>query len=146
MNSLQILFQFILLLFFSILVFFCNRHYSLLSFWLPQHILILHINFEVLPITYSVSCVSTISWQTLQPIKLCYFILGEWLSFTWTAANWFNRGTRGKLYHTQTPTLTTRLSRPSLLFYHKFTKIRIKSFEGPISKPATQYFISNLSK
>ena len=36
--------------------FFFNRRYSLLSFRLPQRILI-HINSEALPITYSVCCV-----------------------------------------------------------------------------------------
>ena len=38
----------------ALILFFC---YSLLSFRLPQRILILHINSEALPITYSVCCV-----------------------------------------------------------------------------------------
>ena len=55
-----------------------------------------------------------ISFQTLQPITLCYFVLGERLSFTWTAAKGFQHGTRGELHHTQAPALTSQLSRPSL--------------------------------
>ena len=43
-------------------------------FWLLQCILI-HINSEALPINYLVCSVSRISWQTLQPITLCYFFL-----------------------------------------------------------------------
>ena len=62
--------------------FFFNRHYSLLSFRLPQRILI-HINSEALPITYSVCCVfCRISWQTLQPITLCCLCSAEGISFT----------------------------------------------------------------
>ena len=36
---------------------FFNRHHSILSFWQPQRILILHVNSKALPITYSVYCV-----------------------------------------------------------------------------------------
>ena len=103
-----------------LIFFFLNRRFSLLSFWLPQRILIYNINLEALPITYSVCCVSRISWQTLQPITLCYFVLGKSLSFTWTAANGFEHGTRGKLHHTQTPPLTTRLSGPSFVLFLTF--------------------------
>ena len=76
-----------------------------------------HINSEALPITYSVCWVSRISWQTLQPITFCYFVLGKRLNFTWIAAKGFECGTKGKVHRTQTPILTTWLSGPSSTFF-----------------------------
>ena len=73
--------------------YFFNRCYSLEFLAAPT------VNSEALPITYSVCCVSRISWQTLQPITLCYCI------FCTRQKSLFNIGR--KWVHTRTGGRTT---------------------------------------
>ena len=89
-------------------------------YWVFSCPILIHINLEAPPITYSVCSDSRISWQTLQPITLWgFFVLRERLYFSWTMANGFECRTRGELHHTQTPALTTWLSGPSFIDFDR---------------------------
>ena len=60
-------------------------------------------------------CFCRISWQTVQPITLCYFCSRRKTFIHIDTVNGFEPRTSGKLHHTQTPTVTAWLSGPSSL-------------------------------
>ena len=56
---------------------------------------------------------------------LLFIVLGERLSFTKTALNVFERGTRGELHHTQTPALDrSAVWNKSLILFHEIGSLR----------------------
>ena len=60
---------------------------------------------------------------------IMWYILGERLSFKWTAANRFERGTRGELHHSQTPTLDRSAVWTKLCCSHKYDQSISRFFQ-----------------
>ena len=112
-------------------VFFLRRRYSLLSFRLPQRILI-DITYQLggsANHLFSMLCFCRISWQTLQPILLCYSLYSAKGSLSHRQRpTGLNAGlTRGKLHHTQTQT-THALDRSAVWAE---LRIKVKSTKTP---------------